>query len=175
MPRLWKFVRYVNTFQWSQVSTTVSSYNLELCIHDWLGETIFEIVKYYTALTLNCPVTLLRGQTKIAHQKYVWWDFLPLDIFMRFHYTNIIMGTIASQITSLTIVYSTVYSDADQKNIKAPHHWPLCGEFTGTCEFPAQMASNAENVSIWWHHVSLLCCLEKMFNKQSICWWSEMQ
>ena len=23
------------------------------------------------------------------------------------------------------------YSDADQKNIKAPRHWPLCGEFTG--------------------------------------------
>ena len=32
---------------------------------------------------------------------------------------------------------------------------PLCGEFTGTGEFPAQRASYAENVSIWWrHHVS---------------------
>ena len=37
-------------------------------------------------------------------------------------------------------------------NIKAPRHWPLCGEFTGTGEFPAQMASYAENVSIWWRH-----------------------
>ena len=37
-------------------------------------------------------------------------------------------------------------------NIKAPRHWPLCGEFTGTDEFPAQMASYAENVSIWWRH-----------------------
>ena len=26
---------------------------------------------------------------------------------------------------------STVYSDADQRKIKAPRHWPLCGEFTG--------------------------------------------
>ena len=33
-----------------------------------------------------------------------------------------------------------------------PHHWPLCGEFTGPGEFPAQRASNAENVSIWWRH-----------------------
>ena len=42
------------------------------------------------------------------------------------------MGAGASQITSLTIVYSTVYSDADEKkNIKAPRHWPLRGEFTG--------------------------------------------
>ena len=40
-------------------------------------------------------------------------------------------GAIASQITSLAIVYPSVYSGADQSNIKAPRHWPLCGEFTG--------------------------------------------
>ena len=39
-----------------------------------------------------------------------------------------------------------------KENIKAPRHWPLCGEFTGTGEFPAQRASNAENASIWWRH-----------------------
>ena len=33
-----------------------------------------------------------------------------------------------------------------KENIKAPRQWPLWGEFT------AQMASNVENVSIWWHH-----------------------
>ena len=31
------------------------------------------------------------------------------------HYNDVIMGTIASQITSLTIVYSIIYSDADQR------------------------------------------------------------
>ena len=35
-----------------------------------------------------------------------------------------------------------------KENIKAPRHWPLCGEFTVTGEFPTQMASNAEKVSI---------------------------
>ena len=54
------------------------------------------------------------------------------------HYDDVIMGAMASQITSLTIVYSTVYSGADQSQHQAPRHWPLCGEF------PAQMASNAE-------------------------------
>ena len=39
-----------------------------------------------------------------------------------------------------------------KENIIAPRHWPLCGEFTGTGEFPAQRASYAENVSIWWRH-----------------------
>ena len=34
----------------------------------------------------------------------------------------------------------------------------LCaGSSPGTGEFPAQMASNAENVSIWWrHHVQII-------------------
>ena len=42
-----------------------------------------------------------------------------------------------------------------KKNIKAPRHWPLCGNSPMTGEFPAHRASNAENVSIWWrHHVS---------------------
>ena len=39
------------------------------------------------------------------------------------------MGTMVSQITSLMIVYSSVYSNSDQR--KHPRHWPLWGEFTG--------------------------------------------
>ena len=35
-------------------------------------------------------------------------------LLVLYHYNDVIMGKIASQITSLTIVYSTVYSDADQ-------------------------------------------------------------
>ena len=33
----------------------------------------------------------------------------------RFNYDDVIMGAMASQITSLTIVYLTVYSDADKR------------------------------------------------------------
>ena len=60
------------------------------------------------------------------------------------------MGEIASQITSLTIVYSTVYSGADQRKhqisaslafVRGIHRWPV--------------ASNAENFSIWWRHHDL--------------------
>ena len=39
-----------------------------------------------------------------------------------------------------------------KENIKAPRHWPLCGNSPVTGEFLAQMACNAENVSIWWRH-----------------------
>ena len=62
------------------------------------------------------------------------------------------MGAIASQITSLTIAYSIVYSDADQRK-----HQSSAGISQGTGEFPAQRASYVENVSIWWrHHVNKL-------------------
>ena len=48
------------------------------------------------------------------------------------HYTDVIMSRLASQITSLTVVYSIVYSDADQrKHQSSAYHWPLCGEFLG--------------------------------------------
>ena len=61
------------------------------------------------------------------------------------HYVDVIMGAIASQITSHTIVYSTVYSDADQRKHQSSASLAF---LRGTGEFPAQMASNAENVSI---------------------------
>ena len=35
------------------------------------------------------------------------------------HYNGVIMGAIASQITSLTIIYSTVYSEADQRKYQS--------------------------------------------------------
>ena len=63
------------------------------------------------------------------------------------------MGAMVSQITSFTIVYSTVYSGADQRKTTKLRVTGLCeGNSPGTGEFPAQMASNAENVSIWWRH-----------------------
>ena len=62
------------------------------------------------------------------------------------------MGARESQITSLTIVYSTVYSGAE-KNTSKPRVAGLCaGNSPVTGESAAQMASNAENVSIWWRH-----------------------
>ena len=50
------------------------------------------------------------------------------------HYTDVIMGAMAFQITSLTIVYSTVYSGADEIKHESPaslafvwgiHRWPV--------------------------------------------------
>ena len=64
------------------------------------------------------------------------------DVASLSHYSDVIMGAIASKITSLTTVYSTVYSDADQRKhrssvvtglragnspgpVDSPHKWPV--------------------------------------------------
>ena len=47
------------------------------------------------------------------------------------YYSDVIMGAMASQITIVSIVYSTVCSRADQRKHKAPRHRHLWGEFTG--------------------------------------------
>ena len=57
------------------------------------------------------------------------------------------MSAMASQITSLTIVYSTVYSGADLRVTGlCPGNSPVTGEF------PVQRGSNTEKVPIWWRH-----------------------
>ena len=61
------------------------------------------------------------------------------------------MSTMASQITSASIVYSTVCSGPYQRKHQKPSVTGLCvGNSPVTGEFPSQRASNAENVSIWW-------------------------
>ena len=56
------------------------------------------------------------------------------------------MGTMASQSTSLIIVYSTVYSGADQRKHQSSASLAFVWGSNSpvTSEFPAQMASNAE-------------------------------
>ena len=67
------------------------------------------------------------------------------------HYNDVIMGAMASQITSLTIVYSIVPKKTSKLRVTGLR----AGNSPGTGEFPAQMASYAENVSIWWRHHDL--------------------
>ena len=63
---------------------------------------------------------------------------VPIDCqawcYLISHYSDVIMGAIASQITSLTIFFSTVYSGADQLKyqssaslafVRGIHRWPV--------------------------------------------------
>ena len=64
------------------------------------------------------------------------------------HYGDVIMGAIASQITSL----NRLFRRRSKKTSKLRVTGLCAGNSPGTGELPAQMASNAKNVSIWWRH-----------------------
>ena len=60
----------------------------------------------------------------------------------KLHYDDVMMGAIVSQITSFTIVYSTVYSDADQRKHQS----------SASLAFVRGIHRGPENISIWWRH-----------------------
>ena len=86
---------------------------------------------------------------------YMYMGLIPKAIKLHHCLRNcsdVTMDAMASQITSLTVVYSTVYSGADKKKSKLRVTGLCAGNSPVTSEFRAQRDSNAENVSIWWRH-----------------------
>ena len=94
---------------------------------------ILSITPWYRGAALSdCP-EIWQPLNTSAKQSYV----ACVQQWQQQHYTDVIMGAMASQITSLTIVYSPVYSGADQRKHQSPtslafvrgiHRWPT-GEF----------------------------------------------
>ena len=66
------------------------------------------------------------------------------------------MIAMSSQITGVSIVCSSVGSVADQKISKLRETGLRVGNSPVTGEFPAQRASNVENVSILWRHHGII-------------------
>ena len=66
-------------------------------------------------------------------------------------FITVIMSVMVSQITRVSIVYC-LFRRRSKKTSKVSVTGLCAGNSPGTGEFPAQRASNAENVSIWWHH-----------------------
>ena len=63
------------------------------------------------------------------------------------------MGVMASQITSLTIVYSTVYSGTALRQHQSSASLAFVRRIhRGRVNSPHKWASYAENISIWWRH-----------------------
>ena len=88
-----------------------------------------------------CMVFVFDIYARVLHHDCTVLITTNLTVKLR-HYGDVIMGAIASQMTSHTIVYSTVYSDADQRKyqsstslafvcgihqgpMNSPHKWPV--------------------------------------------------
>ena len=89
--------------------------------YHWFDSTTIPcgyVITWTILLNIIAPLRANINQWTIRHGKHhlKWWD----------HYNDVIMSAIASQITSLVIVYSTVYSGADQRKYQSsPRHWPF--------------------------------------------------
>ena len=80
---------------------------------------------------MDTSATLAQTLTSPKHQ---------LNNISILYHCDVMMGAIASQITSLTIVYSNVYSGADQRKQQSPaslafvrgiHRWPVNSRTNG--------------------------------------------
>ena len=75
-----------------------------------------------------------------------------IRLIQAFHYNDVIMGAIASQITSLTIVYSIVYSDADQRKHQSSASLVFVRGIHRDRWIPRTNGQLHRKYSIWWRH-----------------------
>ena len=81
----------------------------------WRGALKFSLICAWTnGWGNNWNAGDLKRHSVHYHATVMYWNIL-LQVLMCLHFNDIIMSTMASQITSLTIIYSTVYSGADQR------------------------------------------------------------
>ena len=134
------FIQSLSFFPWSNSRYKLSVKNMEYLVSTMVI-LVFDILISWKWLGTNLKPELWLNATLTCS---------VMDEKCYLHASDVIMNTMASQITSLTIVYSTVYSGADQRNSSKLRVTGLCeGNSPATGECPAQRASNAENVSIF--------------------------
>ena len=100
----------------TQARNEYSCYHLSSVYRSWVSK--------YMYVCIYDMMFIMKFITRISTFSN---QILVTNWYQNTHYNDIIIGAIASQITSLTIVYWTVYSDADQREHQAPRHWPLWG------------------------------------------------
>ena len=132
---------------------------------------IFNVMTHYVHVTIITSCVLI-----LCHQRKLYTDFN-----FSIHYIDVIMTTIASQITSLTVVYSTVYSGVDQRKhqssaslafvrgihrgpVNSPHNGPVTRKMFPFDDVIMNLLSfnhsSARSMSIlitwhgniWWRH-----------------------
>ena len=123
-----------------------------------------------SAVSLKCPWWPQRNCTKpCVHGPLCWrstWN-------RWYHYNDVIMGAIASQLTSLMIVFSTVYLDTDQRKhqssaslaflwgnhrgpVNSPHQWPVTRKMFPFNDvimyggFPTQVGPVIRKKTLWY-------------------------
>ena len=144
----------LNRYNDGSMQTLLVNYSCSFLYHYW---------DFYSNTGSETKILTLR--INVHHD---WWNSVVE------HCGDVIMNTMESQITSLTIVYSTIHS---RRRSKKQQSSALLA-FVLTGEFPAQRASNAENVSIWlrhhvhFHRIHIYIWYKSLYTKH---WFIEMR
>ena len=129
----------------SQRATNAVSLEVSLKVLNKLSICRWFKARWWRKCGMNIMTRLLSRVQQILKEK-VWptgtLRHCNADRICMKHSDDVIMGSIAPQITSLTIVYSIIYSDADQRKhqssasltfvrgihrgpVNSPHKWPV--------------------------------------------------
>ena len=128
---------------------------------------------------------MIHGKVTKGHELIHITIWTHLEI----HYNDVIMSAMASQITSLTIVYSTVYSGADQRRhqssaslafLRGIRRWPLNSPHKGTVtqkkfQFDDVIMENCSRLN-FTHPLKTFCHMFQKYPliilelKQGYCW-----
>ena len=101
---------------------------LALVLDNFLSETTCA----FSVCTTKVPLNKWPRQNRQTWKKLLTSMSNIYD--RKIHYNDVIMGAMASQITSLTIVYPTIYSGTDQRKhhssaslafVRGIHRWPV--------------------------------------------------
>ena len=121
-------------------------FNIVLIYPEWYVNKWFNwyILVTHLYASINWTITDLYNGRLWSKVSQISADYSQSDSKVKSS-SDVIMTTMASQITSLAVVYSTVHSGADQRKHQSSASYGLCaGNTPMTGEFPAQRESNAE-------------------------------
>ena len=128
------------TYQWTPLCITKKRwifYNFRFILY------IIQFAKIFTKLYCRCS---LYWRNRLDHSTAIYYKIRSSHnrhhLILSIHFTDVIMNGKASQITSLTIVYATVYSRRRSKKtpmlritglcegihrwpVNSPHKWPV--------------------------------------------------
>ena len=100
-----------------------------------------DFVKYRSILSFTNRPGYLSRQREVTSHIY------------QIHYDDVIMGAMVSQITSLTIVYSTVYSGTDERKHQSSASLAFVrGIHRGTVNSPHKWPVTRKMFPFWWRH-----------------------
>ena len=118
----------------------------------------------------GCKLRVLHNMTTALISQFSLFRYLPLFSAIKYrfsfeygmHYGDAIMGMMASKITSLTIIYSTIYSGADQRKHQSSASLAFEREFTGDRWIPR---TNGQQRGKCLHLVTSSCIFGRRHNR----------